>query len=146
MSWGNKILLVFILFAGMISYMVYRCMKLPVDLVSDQYYKDELAYQQVIDGMKRANALSGRVELLPGNGDSLSLTMPAGMEGKDLRGNIVFYCASDAARDRTMALIVDDRGHQTIPPGTILPGHYQIKVGWVAGGLNYYSEQDLDLH
>ncbi|HTR32203.1 MAG TPA: FixH family protein [Puia sp.] len=146
MSWGNKILLVFILFAGMISYMVYRCMKLPVDLVSDQYYKDELAYQQVIDGMKRANALSGRVAWMPAGNGSLTLTMPAGMQGKGLRGNIVFYCASDAARDRTMALALDDRGQQTIPPGAVLPGHYQIKVGWVAGNLNYYSEQDLDLH
>lgn len=129
----------------MISYMVYRCVRLPVDLVSDQYYKDELAYQQVIDGMNRANALSGRVSLTPGQ-QGLSLTMPDEMHGRPLKGNIVFYCASDAARDRTMPLAVDDFGRMTIAPGTVLPGHYQIKVGWVTGGLNYYSEQDLELH
>ena len=63
MNWGNKILVVFVAFGSMISYMVYRCVKTPVNLVSEQYYKDELAYQNVIDGTKRANALSGKLEL-----------------------------------------------------------------------------------
>ena len=136
MSWGNKILLVFIVFAGMISYMVFRCMQQPVDLVSDQYYKDELAYQQVIDGMTRANALSAPIVLIPGP-SGLALTMPVEMRGRTTRGNIMFYCASDASRDRTMPLAVDPGGNQTIPPGTLLPGRYEVKVGWVTDGLNY---------
>ncbi len=34
------------------SYMIYRCMNVPVNLVSKAYYKDEIAYQEVIDAKK----------------------------------------------------------------------------------------------
>ncbi|HEV2353538.1 MAG TPA: FixH family protein [Puia sp.] len=143
MNWGNKIILVFVLFAGMISYMVYRCIQLPVDLVSDQYYKDELAYQQVIDGTKRANALSGRVELAPAGGGFI-LTMPAEMRRRPVLGHIFFYCPADATRDRTISLQPDGTGSQRIPANAILKGRYNIKVSWVTNGVNYYAEQNLN--
>ncbi|HLI94408.1 MAG TPA: FixH family protein [Puia sp.] len=142
MNWGNKIILVFVLFAGMISYMVYRCIKLPVDLVSDEYYKDELAYQQVIDGTKRANALSGRVELAHA-GSGFILTMPAEMRHRPVLGNIFFYCPADASRDRTIPLLPDAMGAQWIPANAIPKGRYRLKISWETQGVSYYAEQNL---
>ena len=48
-NWGYKILFVYLSFAGGILYLVYRTSLENRDLVSDNYYEEELAYQKVID-------------------------------------------------------------------------------------------------
>jgi hypothetical protein len=143
MSWGNKLLVVFILFGGMISYMVYRCMITPVDLVSASYYKDELAYQDVIDGTRAANALSALPRLIE-TGDRLELRMPDEMRGRVIEGSVVFYCPSDIDRDRKINLQPDGDGRQWI---RLLPsGNYTVKVSWRSGGKLYYAEQPFHVH
>ncbi|HEV2483043.1 MAG TPA: FixH family protein [Puia sp.] len=142
MNWGNKLLLVFIVFGSGISYMVYRCMQTPVDLVSEHYYKDELAYQQVIDGTRRANALSAKVGLdLTAGG--IHIQLPPEMRDLPVRGNIEFYCPSDATRDRNLPLSIERGGQENIAVADLLSGHYRVKVAWTAGGVGYFSEQPL---
>ncbi len=145
MNWGNRLILVFVFFGGMISYMVYRCMNTPVNLVSDQYYKDELAYQQVIDGAKQANALAGTVQLalVPAG---IRVDIPREMRGKTVKGTIFFYCPSDAASDRRFSLSTDSAGEQEIGKGTVPSGHYTVKVSWETGGVNYFKEQPFVIH
>ena len=74
-NWGTKLTIVFIIFAGSMSYMVYQCIKTPVDLVSAEYYKEEIAYQQVIDGNTNANSLTTKVELQQ-SGNSIIVHLP----------------------------------------------------------------------
>jgi hypothetical protein len=140
MNWGNKLLLVFVVFGGGISYMVFRCMQTPVNLVSEHYYKDELAYQQVIDGTRQANALSAKVGLTLTTG-GIHIQLPPEMRDRQVRGNIEFYCPSDAARDRNLPLSIERGGHEDIPVADLLPGHYTVKIAWTAAGIGYFSEQ-----
>ncbi len=120
--------------------MVYRCVQTPVNLVSEQYYKDELAYQQVIDGTKQENALSGKLELatVPAG---IRIDLPREMRGKMVKGTIFFYCPSDVVRDRRIPLGMDSTGEQQIGKGTVLSGHYTVKVSWETCGVNYFVEQ-----
>jgi hypothetical protein len=141
MNWGNKLILVFIVFGGMISYMVYRCMETPVNLVSEQYYKDELAYQTVIDGTRQANGLSGKLVLAQEAGEVVRLTLPDEMRGRAAEGGIFFYCPSDVSRDRRIPLKVNAVGEQVIGKGMVPGGHYTVKVSWQAAGVNYFVEQ-----
>jgi hypothetical protein len=141
MNWGNKLIFVFVVFGSMISYMVYRCMRTPVNLVSEQYYKDELAYQTVIDGTRQANALSGKLMLEQGAGETVRLILPRDMRGKAVEGAIFFYCPSDVSRDRRISLKVDAVGEQVIGKGMVPDGHYTVKVSWQATGVHYFMEQ-----
>jgi len=140
MNWGNKLLLVFVVFGGGISYMVYRCMQTPVDLVSEHYYKDELAYQQVIDGTRKANALSGKVQVSL-TSEGIHIQLPPEMQDKQVRGTIEFYCPSDAGRDRSAPLAIDRGGREDIAVPSLLPGHYTVKIAWRAGGMGYFTAQ-----
>jgi len=145
MNWGNKLLLVFAVFGGGMSYMVYRCMQTPVDLVSKDYYKEELAYQKVIDGTRRANALSGpvRIDTISGG---VRLVLPVEMRDKPVSGLVRFYCAADAHRDRRIALSIDAGGEQLIPKENILPGQYTVSVNWESAGVGYYAQQAFVIH
>jgi len=144
LNWGNLLILVFLAFGGMISYMVYRCMQTPVDLVANEYYKDELSYQQVIDARQRAEKLSGSVDLRQ-VGAGLTLYMPKEMEHQELTGSIQLYCPSDAGKDRRFVLHVDDAGRQNIGMEQVKPGRYTVRVQWEGRGEQYYVEEPLTI-
>jgi hypothetical protein len=144
MNWGNKLLLVFAVFGGMISYMVYRCMQTPVNLVNKEYYKDELVYQQVIDGARKANALSGKVKLQQ-EAAAISLQFPVEMKSGEVRGTVLFYCPSDKAKDRQLPLILDAGARQEIGTSYFLPGHYNVKIRWENKGVAYFTEEPFTI-
>src|SRR5688500_1998457 len=100
-NWGHKLILVFILFGGMISYLVYRSVTTNFDLVSKEYYKEELAYQQVIDGTRRANLLTSKVAITR-QGDSVVISFPQEMKTGSIKGMAWFYYAPDERRDRRL--------------------------------------------
>ncbi|MBN8852017.1 MAG: hypothetical protein BGO55_26295 [Sphingobacteriales bacterium 50-39] len=144
LNWGTLLILVFLAFGGMISYMVYRCMQTPVDLVATEYYKDELSYQQVIDARQRADSLSGKVDIRQ-DGAGLTLYMPKEMEHEALTGSIQLYCPSDAGKDRRFALHVDDAGRQNIGMDQVRPGRYTVRVQWQGRGEQYYVEEPFTI-
>jgi hypothetical protein len=139
MHWGNKLLLVFAVFGTMISYMVYRCTQMPVDLVTAAYYQDELAYQDIIDGTGKANALSSKPALLQ-EGRTIFLQLPGEMKDHPVTGTILFYCPADGSKDRRLQLIMGSGARQQIGPGSLTPGHYTVKISWKCGGVHYYAE------
>ena len=57
-SWGNKILIVYVAFGMFILFMVYKAVNTRYDLVSKDYYKEELRYQDRIDRLNNAAKLS----------------------------------------------------------------------------------------
>lgn len=144
MNWGNKLLLVFAAFGSMMGYMVYNCMKTPVNLVAKEYYKDELAYQQVIDAKDKSAALNTRIQLTQLS-DSIVLQLPAEMKNKVINGELLFYYAADARRDRTIPLQADAEAQQSLPANTFIPGSYTVKITWQADSVHYYAEQPFTI-
>lgn len=139
MNWGNKLLLVFAGFGSFIGFMVYRCMQEPVNLVAKEYYRDELAYQQVIDGRTLANGLSSDVRVQQ-SADSIHIQLPPEMKDQPLHGAVVFYCASDARKDRHFELQLNGDVVQRLPNKLVMPGKYLVKVDWTTRAGHYYSE------
>ena len=139
-TWGTKLLLVFVVFAGLISYMVYRCVITPVNLVASEYYNDELAYQQVIDGTKQANALSSPITLQRA-GENIMLQLPSEMKHLQVTETVLFYCPSSGTSDRKISLQTDADGQQIINPNLLKRGSYIVKIDWRANNTHYYSEK-----
>jgi hypothetical protein len=145
LNWGHKLVLVFIVFAGMMLFLAYKCVQTNFDLVSKEYYKDELVYQQVIDGSNRANNLSEKV-LLVQQEKNIILSLPGEMKGLKTSGNILFYYPADAHRDRKIELTVSTDATQVIPTKDFMPGNYTAKISWTANDKFYYSEQPVSIH
>ncbi len=107
MTWGTKLLIVFAGFAILMTTMVYKCMHQNFELVSNDYYSDELRYQEKIDGMNNANKI-GNVTIKE-NGKKVSIQLPKEVQGLALKGQAVFYCAANSTNDRTIPLQVNNR-------------------------------------
>lgn len=142
MNWGYKLVFTFIVFAALMSYLVYRAVNTDFQLVEKEYYKSELRYQEVIDGTNRVNDLSSPVTLVS-NKETITLQLPNEMKNSKVDGNIWFYCAYDAAKDKKIALNPDASGKQQIPVLELLPGNYTAKIQWQQEGKQYYSEKRL---
>lgn len=141
MSWGNRILLVIIVFVVLMGYLVYNSVNTRYELVSTEYYKDELNFQQLIDGSKKAQELSSPASLT-NSSELVTLQLPTEMKGQALKGNLHFYCPTDQTKDVHITLAADTSAKQVIGLDKILPGNYQVKISWEANGIFYYSEQN----
>ena len=144
MNWGNKLLLVFVVFAAGMFFLVYKSMHTNYELVSKEYYKDELSYQNVIDGTKSANALSSKVQIIQKN-EMITVQLPDEMKNEKVSGNIWFYCASDAKKDRHIPIELNAGALQQISKKMFLPGTYTVKFDWTTNNKHYYSEEPFTI-
>jgi len=144
MNWGNRLLLVFIVFGLGMGYLVYRSMNTNYELVESDYYKQELRYQNVIDEHNQASALSAAVNIEQKDG-TLLLQFPDEMKNQPLSGELYFYCAYDSKKDKRLTLQSDSNGQQTVPAGVILPGSYTVKIKWKNGEKSFYSEKTVSV-
>lgn len=142
MNWGNRLLLVFIVFGLGMSYLAYRAMNTDFELVESDYYKQELGYQQVIDGTAKANKLSSAIQLVQ-SGDGIVLQLPAEMNNKKIEGDIWFYCAYDSKKDRKLSIETDTNGKQLLKESVVEPGNYTVKINWKDDQNKYYTEKFL---
>jgi len=143
-NWGHKVTLGFLAFAGMIIYLVFQSVQTKYDLVSKEYYKDELQYQQIIDGASRANQLSQKVSIVQTK-DHINIQLPDEMKNTLVTGSILFYCADNARKDIRLTLQVNTDALQQISSQSFMPGNYTAKIRWESGGKQYYSEQFITI-
>lgn len=144
MNWGNRLLVVFLVFAAGMGYLMYRSMNTNYELVETDYYGSELRYQEVIDGRKRAAALSEPVDISQ-NPKGILISLPSEMKKKKIEGNIWFYCAYERKNDRKFKLTVDSSGSQIIPPSMLPPGNYSVKIDWKDQSIGYYTEKAISI-
>jgi hypothetical protein len=142
MNWGNKLLVTFIVFGAGMLFLVYRAVTTNFELVDKEYYKNELRYQEVIDGVNRANALSDVVTLAQ-TGSGLALQLPAEMKDQTITGTVHFYCDYDSKKDKKFALNTDASGGQLLDDKQITAGSYTAKISWKANDKEYYTEKPI---
>ena len=144
MNWGNKLVLVFIIFGGLMATLVYKSVNTKFDLVSNSYYEDELTYQSIINGTSNAKELGSAVNI-EAQEEAVSISIPADhLENFD-GGNIWFYCVTDADKDIKSAFQPDASGKQIIPKTVLKADRYTVKLQWKSAGKDYYSEKQIRL-
>jgi len=139
MSWGIRITILYTAFVILIGTMVALTMREKVDLVSDDYYQQELKFQQKLDRENCSSSLGEQPVAKP-VGKGLSIVFPAQMKGKIISGDINFFRASDASKDFKVSISADSSATQLVPAEKFVKGLYQAQLSWSAGGKNYYNE------
>ena len=140
--WGHKIILVFLLFAAGIVTLVVKSIGTKIDMVTTDYYGAELKYQQVIDGRQNTAALSAPVSITQPEGLVL-LTFPPELQGQNVQGQVLFYRPSDAHKDLSLPLTLDEQGRLPVSKQKFIPGSYRVKIQWTANSKPYFQETTL---
>ena len=140
--WPYAIIAVFVLFAGYIGFMVQQALRTTVDLVSPDYYKQELAYQQRMESVARTAALPAPVELRhEAAAQRLILRLPATMAEQTINGEIHFFRPSDQTLDFTLPLQAGPK--QQFNTAQMRPGYWRVRVDFTAGSQAYFLEKEL---
>jgi hypothetical protein len=142
-SWGYKIIFIYAVFVlGMLT-MVFLSAKENRDLVSENYYADEIAYQQVIDQSSKTAALSAPVELISSAGQ-LIVQLPKEFNEMQADGEWTLYYAADKARDLTGSIHTKN-GQYSIDIPTDATGQYLFKMHWKVENKEFYFEKNIFL-
>lgn len=137
MNWGNKIVLAFVLFAAFIGYMVVKAFQEDFDLVTEDYYAQEINYEQKM--IKLANAKStNKVVRIEQGTDNLILKFPEQMSS----GTIEFYHPSRELFDRTYEINLEE-GFQIITKSDLVPGNYRVNITWKVDEIEYLQESKI---
>ena len=133
--WGWRIALIYTTFAlATIGFMIFSFTQ-KVDLVSKQYYADELKYDAKMLAENNTMKLS-EVLSVTNNGDLLSIQFPNTPES----GAINLYRPSESDLDKEIK-IAGGRAEQSFSIATLQAGLWIANIEWKSDNTTFYVEQ-----
>lgn len=125
---------------------VFFTMKQDIFLVSEDYYKQEIKYQDQIDRITNANALEQplMINYLKSE-NKIEIIFPKEHADAGINGHIVLFRPSDARLDRKFEVKHDDLGRQLIQVNDFQRGNWKIKVSWESSSNEFFKETVLTL-
>jgi hypothetical protein len=139
-NWGTGIVISFIIFAAAIFLIILFPFNQRIDLVTKDYYDNELKYQEQINKVDRTALLDERIVI---NQNSKELDIKFPITYRKVYGEIIFYRPSDERRDFSISINADSTGSQSVNIGSLLPGLWRVKVQWNMNNLQYYYEKNI---
>ena len=143
-SWGHGVALALASFIIFILYMVLyfgHGMK-TAEMVSDDYYNEELNYQDVIDAKNNADSLKVKPVYLQKD-TGITLTFPAEISPESKKASVILYRIEDANLDVTKEVVLDNQNSFTIPGNVLSEGSYILKLKWVLNKKEYQLDYSL---
>lgn len=145
MNWGWKIAIVYSVFVVLtLGAVFYVVSTQDVELVTKEYYKEEIQYQQVIDAKKRNNELEVPIAFELNKAEKKGIVkVPTELLTDDMSANIVFYRPSNSADDKHIDLEVDSIGMQEILLNSFRKGIWKLRITVISSGNTYIVEREL---
>lgn len=143
-NWGLKIVLLYSGFVALILTLVIASSKQNVDLVSDNYYEQELAYQDVIDASKNQSTLSSPLSI-HADESALMIEFPKEHAQQNIKGSVHFYSPINQLWDKKIDIDTKD-GSLIVAREGLVNTRYKVKVNWKVNDKNYYQESEITLY
>ncbi|MEO8770918.1 MAG: FixH family protein [Ferruginibacter sp.] len=143
MNWGYRILIVYLVFVAGIVFLVVKSSSQNQDLVTTDYYEQELKFQDKIDEVHRANALSSSIQYEIKK-DELLIILPIEMKDKPVKADVMLYCTANENNDVKNSYNTNS-GQIHFPLIANNKGLHELKIAWSANGISYYYEHKLML-
>jgi nitrogen fixation protein FixH len=141
--WPAGLVLFFILFTAYIAWFVVFACRQKMDLVREDYYDQEIRFQQQIDRVRRtAPVLAGADIGYDRAGGLVTIRLPSAPR-RDISGTVSFYRPSDASLDSQVELGLDAAGRQSVSVRSMRAGLWKVRVQWKAASREYYFEKQI---
>lgn len=139
LNWGAGIAILYSGFVAMILVLVVMSTRQKIDLVTDNYYAEELRFQDKINKTARATRLTDPLTWEVDN-NGIQIHYPASFSEKNLSGKISLYCPSDDSRDLSFQVDPAENNEQIIPASKIPDGRYYLQIDWKNEEDTYWNE------
>ncbi len=140
MSWGRGIALALICFIGFILTLVVIIMRQNVDLVTDDYYLDELAFEDEMEARVNGNQTERYQSSM--KDDFLIFEFPQALKTDSILIKLI------RPNDERMDQVYRIKTNQPflIPQEVLVKGNYQVECSYFSDGkrLSQYGELKVD--
>jgi hypothetical protein len=142
--WPFGIIAAFAVFvAGTAALIVLACSH-RTDLVSRDYYEQELRFQGHIARLERTRRLQPAVAVAYDSSlRQIRVSLPPEHGRREARGRIQFYRPSAAGLDRVVKLELDADGIQVLDVKDLMRGSWKVQVSWSVDGQDYFIDQKV---
>lgn len=143
-NWGTGVVLAFI---GFISFILYFVISMNVnnkydhDLVTEDYYKQELEFQNDIDKETNAENLAENITWIKTE-EGLIITFPEDLLINSISGKVFLYRPSNKQFDFETPISLSNH-NLLIPDKSLLDGRWNIKVDWQYNGKSYLYKKEI---
>tara|TARA_R110002020_G_C15912010_1_gene742048 strand:- start:201 stop:626 length:426 start_codon:yes stop_codon:yes gene_type:complete len=141
MDWGKGIILTIIGFVALIMTMVVISVRMDgIELVTENYYEEEIKYQDRIDESKSADDLDREVISFDAQSKVIELDLPNGT-----KGSLQLFRPSDSSLDQEIQLDVTHSGITQIPLKELKSGYWKVQLNWTENGVDHYQEKKITI-
>ncbi|BDD00320.1 FixH family protein [Persicobacter psychrovividus] len=146
MNWGKGIILVTGAFMVFIISLVVMMCRTDQFLVAEDYYKQELAYQDQIDRIKNVQGLDGVVTVeLSSDRKTAFVALPSEMIGKIKEGQIHWFRPDNARLDVAQPIEDNEIGRWVCDLSQMKKGRWRVRTTWTDGQKEYFDEKVITL-
>lgn len=139
MNWGHGIILAIVGFVAVIVTMVVISVRMTgIELVTDDYYEQEINYQSQIDRLTSANQLDREVITYDAQQQVLLFDLPIGTEAE-----LELFRPSDETLDQQLDFTVSTDQLMSVPVDQLKPGYWRVQLHWIEEGKEYYEEKKI---
>lgn len=143
-SWGHGVVIAlgaFILFIlGMIF--LFPNGQKNSELITENYYEEELKYQEVIDAKNLADQLAEKPTVdLARNG--INIIFPQGITNQNTKFSFYLFRSDDQNLDVKKEFTLSANNSHLIPASVLSKGNYTLKLLWTTGKTKYQRDFDI---
>ena len=143
--WPYAIVVAMVLFMSYIAMFVYKAMNLEVDLVSKNYYEQEIQYQDHMNKVGRTKAAGDVAIKYNEVAQHILLQLPESFKGQAVNGTITLFRPSNDKLDQELPLQLGRDQSQLIEAAALEKGLWKVRVSFTAESEAYYAEQTIQV-
>ncbi|RXR19139.1 cytochrome C oxidase Cbb3 [Flavobacterium amnicola] len=146
MNWGKGIVVAFALFITFILYFVFKVQSdtnYDYEMVTEEYYKKEIGYQEQLDKSQNAYNLKDKVTVAT-KSEGLLISFPTDFDYAKIEGKVSLYRPSSQKLDFEIPISLSS-SNLLIPKTKLTGGRWDISVDWTYKGKGYLNKEKVNL-
>ncbi len=140
LNWGQSITIVIILFMAFILTLVYKMHYRTADLVRDDYYEQEVLYNDKKQSINNYKSLKDKISITQKE-EGIVIQFPSSINVK--KGHVQFYRADDKSLDKNYKLSLNKEQKMILPYNDFRVGKYEININFETTDNSSYLHQSF---
>ncbi len=143
-TWGHGVVIALLAFMAFILSMMFLFPngQKNSEMVTDNYYEEELKYQDVIDAKKRADNLEEK-PVYSQDKSGIKITFPKDYDNSNTTVKFVLNRTDDQNLDIHKSVQLDAGKSFLIPAQVLKMGNYTLRLNWTKDKTDYRMDYDV---
>lgn len=143
LHWGHGLAIALGCFMIFILFLifVFPMGKQNSEMISNNYYEEELEYQKVIDAKKNAAKLENQPTYQV-TSEGIQITFPKDAKPDGNKANFTLFRTDDSNLDVKKEVTIS-QNYFIIPKKVIIKGSYTLKLKWTENKIPYQIDYDI---